>query len=74
MEYARKNAQYRQAYMTLARLRREEREEGERKKALEAAHNFLQLGIAAEVVAKGTGLPLDEVRALQAGGAATPLA
>ena len=74
MEYARKNAQYRQAYMTLARLRREEREEGERKKALEAAHNFLQLGIAAEVVAKGTGLPLEEVRALQAGGAATPLA
>ena len=35
--------------------------EGETRKAIEAATNFLKLGVNEEIVAKGTGLPLEKV-------------
>ena len=39
--------------------------EGEHKRALEAARNALAMGLSAEQAAQITGLPLDEVQALQ---------
>ena len=38
--------------------------EGEHKKAVEAARNFLAEGISPEIIAKCTGLPLEEVQKL----------
>ena len=40
---------------------------GERRKALEAARNFLLNGVDADVVAKSIGLPLDQVLDIQRG-------
>jgi len=36
-------------------------EQGESKRALEDAMNFLKVGISEEIVAKGTGLPIEKV-------------
>ena len=41
------------------------REEGREERNLEVAINFLQLGTPCEIVAKATGLPLDEVAKLK---------
>ena len=53
-------------YIAYARKegREEGRAEGAREKALETARAFLALGIAAQTVAEGTGLTLEEVKAL----------
>ena len=40
-------------------------EEGEQKKALETAKNLLDMQMMPEQIAKATGLPLDQVLALQ---------
>ena len=40
--------------------------EGEQKKAVEATRNFLKEGISPEIIAKCTGLPIEEVQKLQA--------
>ncbi|MFL0194357.1 hypothetical protein ACJDU8_02020 [Clostridium sp. WILCCON 0269] len=45
--------------------REEGREEGAAKKAEENAVNFLRLGVNEEMVAKGTGLPLEKVLELK---------
>ncbi len=78
MNYARHNVQWRQGYMTLARLRAEDREEareegiaigkeqGERNAKLETARNYLLLGLTPEQVAQGSGLPLPEVQQIAA--------
>ncbi|MCB2308789.1 hypothetical protein LGL08_19815 [Clostridium estertheticum] len=36
-------------------------EKGENRKALENAINFLKLGISEEIVAKGTGIPIEKI-------------
>ncbi|MCB2356690.1 Rpn family recombination-promoting nuclease/putative transposase [Clostridium estertheticum] len=36
-------------------------EKGENRKALENATNFLKLGISEEIVAKGTGIPIEKI-------------
>ena len=46
--------------------RREGRAEGERSAKLETARNYLLLGLTPEQVAKGSGLPLSEVRQIAA--------
>ncbi|GHV55569.1 hypothetical protein AGMMS49579_18790 [Spirochaetia bacterium] len=43
---------------------REAREEGEKKKALETAKNFLGMGLSQEQVAKGTGLDMETIKEL----------
>ena len=45
---------------------REEGEEGERRKAIETARNFLQLGLSIEQVSIGTGLSIERVTNLKA--------
>ncbi len=40
--------------------------EGEHRKAIETARNFLQLGLSIEQVASGTGLSIEPVTALKA--------
>jgi predicted transposase/invertase (TIGR01784 family) len=40
-------------------------EKGEKKKAIEAARNFLAMGLSVEQVAKGTGLSIPEVEAIK---------
>ena len=39
--------------------------QGERKRALEAARRFLQMGLAAEQIAQGVGLSVNEICKLQ---------
>lgn len=45
--------------------REEGREEGARENAIENAKNALAMGLSAEQAAQITGLPLEEVKALQ---------
>lgn len=40
------------------------KQQGILEKAIEAAKNFLSMGFSAEQVAKGTGLPIEQVRQL----------
>lgn len=49
--------------MTLARLLRETREDGERDKTIEIARNFLRIGLPPEQIAQGV-LSLAEMNAL----------
>ena len=49
----------------LAKGRAEGREEGREERNLEVAINFLQLGTPCEIVAKATGLSLEEVTKLK---------
>ena len=81
MNFARHNVQYRQGYMTLARLRAEDRREardegiaiglaegrseGSRAKALEAARVLLQSGVAIAIIEKSTGLSQNEIMQLK---------
>ena len=39
-------------------------EEGEHKKAIETAKNFLQMGLSIEQVSKGTGLSIEDIKEL----------
>ena len=72
VEYARKNVQWRQGYMTLARLKREEHEEGfkqgllqgEHKKAVATAIVLKQSGIDIALISKSTGLSEKEIESL----------
>ena len=48
----------------IAKGRKEGREEGREERNLEVAINFLQLGTPCEIVAKATGLSLEEVAKL----------
>ena len=41
------------------------RDDGARKKALKIAQNLLELGVATDIIAKGTGLSVEEVEALR---------
>ena len=41
------------------------REEGENKKAIEVAKNFLKMGLSIEQISKGTGLTVDEINKLK---------
>lgn len=90
LDKARKNAKWRNAYMTMAAQRNfweiEAREKGEREgrrkglkegrmeglvkgahdKATETAKNLLAMELSSEQISKATGLPLDEIIALQA--------
>lgn len=50
--------------MTLARLLRENREDGERGKTIEIARNFLRIGLPPEQIAQCVGLSLAEMNAL----------
>ena len=49
----------------IAKGRAEGREEGREERNLEVAINFLQLGTPCEIVAKATGLSLEEVAKLK---------
>ena len=40
--------------------------QGEHKRAMENARNFLRMGLSVEQVAQGTGLPIAEVQSLSA--------
>ena len=77
MHYARHNVQYRQGYMTLARMRAQDkaegitigeergRAEGSRTKALEAARNLLAMHVLTnEQIAQATGLSAEEIAQL----------
>ncbi len=70
---AKVNKQWRRQYMTWQQTideekeisREEGREEGARENAIENAKNALAMGLSAEQAAQITGLPLEEVKALQ---------
>ena len=56
--------QIRQKYYEL-KGREEGREEGYNLRAIKDAENFLKLGVSEEIVAQGTGIPLEEVRKIK---------
>ena len=45
--------------------REEGRQEGDNLRALKDAENFLKLGVSEEIVAQGTGIPLEEVKKIK---------
>ena len=61
IEYAKETGLEEGLAKGLAKGREEGREEGRKERNLEVAINFLQLGTPCEIVAKATGLSLEEV-------------
>ena len=72
VERAKKNARWRRQYMTWQQTideerfeaREEGREEGAHDARVDAARRLLKMGLTQEQVANGTGLTVDEVKAL----------
>ena len=65
IEYAKETGLEEGLAKGLAKGREEGREEGRKERNLEVAINFLQLGTPCEIVAKATGLSLEEVTKLK---------
>ena len=65
IEYAKEIAHEEGLEEGLAKGRVKGREEGREERNLEVAINFLQLGTPCEIVAKATGLSLEEVTKLK---------
>jgi hypothetical protein len=54
------------------RLRQEGRQEGRQEERIETAKNFIALGVSIEYIAKGTGLPIEQLTQLSAQPPAQP--
>lgn len=62
--YEAREAELHDQMTRLKSAREEGREEGRREEKIKNARNLILLGIDAETVAKGVGLPIEEIRKL----------